>query len=683
MKKTALFLVSLLLVLGGAEAQNGTSGGRFEWVRGYAPGENVSIVGSVTDSLGNLYILGSFNFESRWEEGDLLLPVTPHGQASNNGDVLIAKISPGGEMVWKKVIHGNAFSRIPHDIKAVGDTAFACLVTMPLACDGGYLYYLDTLVNDSYTLWDQNPTDTLVWPDYPMSAWRISAKCLALITFDFDGNVLEQHFLQMSYLDRHGEDIIYHVPPEYGADDKLCTEVPEYPSFAIDGEGNIYLSRYVNDRTVAGPFSEEGEYRLTEGNISAVKFWCDRRLVGVVPADSVQAGSPQIFKFAPHFDTLLDSRYLFSSKNVEMSVYSHFFIDNYDRLYLNSELHPGFRGLYKRGIVIIDSVQGFSFYIDADKNDWKSIVVRFDSTLNATRLVSLEDSIIDSARYMGIYCFNDIAFDNDSGLIVISLWPCRNAFGYPQNNYSYFMYDGIQTSININSSILILDKETMNLKSYGQLNSPYCSRIVQPLKPIGNLSCAYNRIFFQSDFSGNIRYPNQTLQAPDISIPGFCLNIFDYKGDMIDGIDYHSYSNNNKPGPIQICDSVLYLCSQLASDATFGDIHVPSRGDYFACIAKYVDTAFMTPYVAPAPNPEGISEADTLMFNSYPNPVRDMLHIAIDDPVIHATAISLTGVRRQVPAKGNTLDLEALQPGIYILEIATMNHKYHHKIIKL
>ena len=174
MKKTALFLVSVLLVLGGAAGQNGNSTGRFEWVRGYAPGDFAYIVGSVTDSVGNLY----FNFASRWEEGELLLPVTPHGQASNNGDVLIAKISPEGEMVWKKVIHGNVFSRIPHDIKAVGDTAFACLVTMPLACDWGYLYYLDTLVNDSYTLWDQNPTDTLVMPDYPMSAWRRSAKCL-------------------------------------------------------------------------------------------------------------------------------------------------------------------------------------------------------------------------------------------------------------------------------------------------------------------------------------------------------------------------------------------------------------------------------------------------------------------------------------------------------------------------
>ena len=129
MKKTALFLVSVLLVLGGAAGQNGNSTGRFEWVRGYAPGDFAYIVGSVTDSVGNLYILGSFNFESRWENGELIMPITPHNGAQNGVNTLIAKISPEGEMVWKKVIHSNAgLNSHAYDIKPVGDTAFACLV---------------------------------------------------------------------------------------------------------------------------------------------------------------------------------------------------------------------------------------------------------------------------------------------------------------------------------------------------------------------------------------------------------------------------------------------------------------------------------------------------------------------------------------------------------------------------
>lgn len=53
----------VLLTAGNAAAQ------QFEWVRGFASGENVAIVGSVTDSVGNLYILGSINANTCWENG--------------------------------------------------------------------------------------------------------------------------------------------------------------------------------------------------------------------------------------------------------------------------------------------------------------------------------------------------------------------------------------------------------------------------------------------------------------------------------------------------------------------------------------------------------------------------------------------------------------------------------------
>ncbi len=675
MKKTALFLVSVLLVLGGAAGQNGNSTGRFEWVRGYAPGEHVSIVGSVTDSVGNLYILGSFNFESRWENGELIMPITPHNGAQNGVNTLIAKISPEGEMVWKKVIHGNYCPSQPHDIKAVGDTAFACLVTMPLASLDYYLYYLDTLIEATRTT-DQT------WPGYPMSAEGVDFKCLALITFDFDGNVLEQHFLQISFVDRNGEDIYYVYPPNSGQSDFLSTDVPLYPSFTIDGDGNIYLSRLLDGNVLGGPYN--GEYSVSDGTISAIKFWCNRRLVGMAPADSILYGTTQIIKFSPRFDTLLRNRLLLQKGDVLIGSISYLEIDNTNKIYLNGELRPGNQGMKSKGIIPVDTIQGLSFYIDADKNDWKSIVVRFDSTLTATRLVSLEDSIIDSTRYLGIYCFNDIAFDNDSGLIVISLWPCRNAFGNPQHNYSYFMYDGIQTSININSSVLILDKETMNLKSYGQLNSPYCSRIVQSFPPRGNLACAKNRIFFQSDFSGNIRYPNQTLQAPNISVPGFCLNVFDYKGNMIEGVDYHSYSQSNRPGPIKIQDSVLYLCSMLASDANFGGVSMPNRGTYTGVIAKYVDTAFMTPYVAPAPHGGGerIDWVKPEECAVYPNPTLDKLTIKTDERVARVSAFSTNGIPTDLKINGNVVDVSPLPQGVYLIEIVTEKTKYYTKFIK-
>ena len=225
--------------------------------------------------------------------------------------------------------------------------------------------------------------------------------------------------------------------------------------------------------------------------------------------------------------------------------------------------------------------------------------------------------------------------------------------------------------------------DSARMHSYGRIPSIMGSQISSGVNNV--IASKKNRIFVQTEAVGGLQFPDRTITWPRWSDDGLGFVVFDYKGNVIEGSSYSAISPANYAGPVFLRDSTLYLINKLSSDATFGDIHVQSRGNYFACIAKYVDTAFMTPYVAPTPGPgpEGISEADTLAINSYPNPVRDMLHIAIDDMVIHATAISLTGVRRQVPAKGNTLDLEALQPGVYILEIATMNRKYHHKIIKL
>ena len=673
MKKTTLFLVSVLLVLGSAEAQNGTSTGRFEWVRGYAPGEHVSIVGSVTDSVGNLYILGSFNFESRWENGELIMPITPHGGAQNGVNTLIAKISPEGEMVWKKVIHGNACPSQPHDIKALGDSAFACLVTMPLATNyNWYLYYLDTLVEPN---WDPQP-------DYPMSCEGVEYRCLALITFDFDGNVLEQHFLQMSYLDRYGEDIYYVNPPNSGSNDILYTDIPESPSFAIDGEGNVYLCRTVNDRADGGPYN--GQYRLKDGDISAVKFWCDRRPIGTITIDSTRHGYLQIFKFAPHFDTLLNNRYVFQSQTALYYPFINSQVDKNGDLYIVGTLDAT-----DSNYLVVDSTCNL-FITKSDANILKGVLVRFDSSLLAKNIISLEDDNINPSNFsVSTSIFYDITFDYDSNLMFLCASTQRGSITDTSSFYSILTYQGTLLNRLKNDAFVMsfLLDDSLRLHSYGRVPSKIRSIVRWPSDLLGQnrIVCKNNRIFIQAEARGGFRFPGRTIDFPRIADVGLGFVIFDYQGNAIGGDSYSAYDPANISGPLVIRDSILYLCNRISGETTFGDIHVPSRGDYFACIAKYVDTAFMTPYVAPTPGPgpEGISDADTLAINSYPNPVRDMLHIAIDDMVIHATAISLTGVRRQVPAKGNTLDLEALQPGVYILEIATMNRKYHHKIIKL
>ena len=119
----SLLAILLLASVAAVHAQ------RWEWVKGYgSPGSYESgyeIIGTLTDGEGNLYFLGMFRNYAKWDD-EMLLP----GEMYLGGDgphVIIAKISPQGDMVWKKVIHSNG-GCCAYDIKKIGDTAFACMV---------------------------------------------------------------------------------------------------------------------------------------------------------------------------------------------------------------------------------------------------------------------------------------------------------------------------------------------------------------------------------------------------------------------------------------------------------------------------------------------------------------------------------------------------------------------------
>ena len=175
----------LIIAMSFALAQS-ISAQRFEWAKGYTvESDNYrSIVGGVTDSLGNLYILGNCDATSVWDGNEDIIPSIHKSTKNLLNAVLIAKISPDGEMVWKKVIFGNnSNSCIAHDIKKIGDTAFACLVDFTMPTSANYCYYLDTFMYG--------------WGDYPVSLTASTAsmaRFTALITFDFYGDVIEQHF---------------------------------------------------------------------------------------------------------------------------------------------------------------------------------------------------------------------------------------------------------------------------------------------------------------------------------------------------------------------------------------------------------------------------------------------------------------------------------------------------------
>ena len=140
-----------------------------------------------------------------------------------------------------------------------------------------------------------------------------------------------------------------------------------------------------------------------------------------------------------------------------------------------------------------------------------------------------------------------------------------------------------------------------------------------------------------------------------------------------------------------IKDSILYLINQLSSDATFGDIQVPSRGDYFACIAKYVDTAFMTPYVRRVTEDttirvEVVQEEWTRVL--YPNPTSGRVTVVMNGrPLRELYVAGMDGIAEPLPfsAIGDgryAADLTDRPDGAYVLVMVSDDeHAYRSTVI--
>ena len=658
MKKILSILLFLLLALGsGAQ--------RFEWAKGYLTGEHCEIVGSVVDSVGNLYFLGDFSGDARWD-AESFLPTMPVGGHSSIGiSTVIAKISPSGEMIWRKPIYNMDSNTLQWKIILVGDTAIACMVDIPTPPVRHIRYYLDTLVTGDDVF------------SYPAEVGRLSpAAVTAYIVLDLDGNVKEQHFLYLTFVDNQGNDVGHTVYTPAGEVVLYAINTLYDPSFDIDGDGNIYVVRRAQDQTY---IMDSVKYSVANGNVSAVKCWDNGRLVGVIPS-AVNIGSwyPQLMKFSPHFDTLLAYHYLIQdSYGLDFGMSSYVKVDAYGNPYVFGILDNLYAS--NASLSIDDSAKIYLPVTSAEQG--KGYLIKLDSNLTPLYGVYIEDSVINPEVNNSGDDFYNIDFDYDSNLLFINAALGRSLFGDTTNYYAIPMYRGhIFPNLKKGSYVLALRLEDGALHSCGIVNSKYGSSSFS-YGGMG-IACGNNRVFIQSKYIGGIYLPMEFIEFEGFG-RSLCYVVFDYQGHVIGGNEYKAYSQDNYPGPISLRDSVLYLSNHLVTGATFGDIHLPTPSGVFLCVAKYVDPAFMTPYVAPpvaAPQAEAASHTLTL----YPNPVRDRLHIdGLKEPVTAATALNLYGQRIPIPIHGNTLLTTHLPAGVYFLELKTIGQQLTFKFIKL
>ena len=662
-------IISIFLLLATVAT---VSAQRFEWAKGFESCYDYGAIinSSVTDSLGNLYIMGSFKYDAEWMTGNGGIPLLPE-ITSHYGiydlSVLIAKISPEGEILWKKIVaNDNNGVCLPYDIRLIGDTAIACMFDFEVPTYDSRCYYLDTLL-----IVDTCPMiPPLVHLNYPCNQqnfyWHYT---LAFVTLDFDGKVLEDHFIRLTAVDNEGNDIVAY-------DGTLNNIFIDNPSFNIDKDGNIYLYRQTTDYIDDSTSAEKGAF-------SAIKIWDDTVLVGSFPVEgNPQSWWQQVLKFSPHFDTLLASRYVIQKSNYTQyhtNYYLNSIVDTASNLYTIISLKKS----NQDDCYIIDSMQNMMVFQNS-KSDLKGFLVKFDSALNAKWVVDFRDSAItQNSPFWSRVAFMDIAIDEDSGYVFLS-----SAVGLGSadttNYYSVLLYNG--EPLETKSAAIVTAFHNTDtqppLHSYCRIPVIIYSDIIKS-EARGNLTCKNNRIFMQANYVGGLRYGN-TNQPAGYYDRNLGFFVSDYAGHVI---SHNSYDIDNRgddgPGPVSLRDSILYLMPDIWTHATFGETTIYSCKSY-ACIAKYVDTSFMSLYVRPEPDAGIRPPAAMPSVTLYPNPATTSLSIVSDTPVApQAYIINSIGIRMPATIQNNTLDVSRLSPGNYFLETYINNNKVITKFIKL
>ena len=110
----------------------------------------------------------------------------------------------------------------------------------------------------------------------------------------------------------------------------------------------------------------------------------------------------------------------------------------------------------------------------------------------------------------------------------------------------------------------------------------------------------------------------------------------------------------------------------LRSSATFGDIFVPEQS-YHACIAKYVDTSFMTPYRALGDTGDVSIRLveDEGAWTSYPNPFRQRVNIQVQGSDLLVANGVATAVLTDLQGRREEVRLERVGTGHYVLDLTS------------
>ena len=648
----------------------------FDWVKSYSGYSRSDypynhIVGSVTDSHGNLYVAGQFGNGSTIDGQDLL-PITPHGPQCDNINGAIVKFSPDGQIIWKKVLHANqGFPCTIDEIHLVGDTALyvESFVHVPGGVDG-YMYFFDTLItkdNSSFMM------------SLDSSA---SGSAAAFSIMDLDGNFLEHHFLQIAWIDSNGAVITMDRSGGINPESTSRIDNQAFPGgpFGVDSDGNIYIGQVPTDIIAL----LDGWYSIENGKLSGVLIMVNgHSRFTFYPENRPSVSNYRILKFSPHFDSLIQYQYVFADTSFwdnDVPTEGRLLMDSENNIYLCQTVYNDIR----RGSGRV-SLNGASDMAFEGKEATMGFMIKYNSHLEPQYIQQIDYQNTSNNGYYNYY-FHDMAIDEDSNSVFVIATVANDV---PTDS----MYvDGVQLDANNNALFLRFDKNTGRYLSHGIVPTNKYSNFYGTIHNT-DVVCKNNRVFALPTFQNNIQWQNNEINIEQYKW-GKGLFIWDYAGDPIQYIDFNSISSQSEPGnALVLHDSILYVCGYSRFSMTVDDTTLNPSGNTLAYIAKYVDTSFMTPYVHTGPQDTGDVRIkvveDGNAFVAYPNPFRQKVNIQVESGelkvesgVATAWLTDMQGRREEVrltPA-GNgkyTLDLTSRPQATYLLTLTTANGKTH------
>ncbi len=697
MKKFIFFFLSILF-LSNVNAQY------FNWAKTYMGSEEAfstpssktnRIYHSEFDSQGNIYILGSFGQGASFNDTDIL--GVAFGGATTS--IVVMKLDPDGNLIWKKAIkNGNNISIYPNWMKLVGDTSIVVVTNMSLGTSDIDLWYLDTLITTGLN----DPQ-----PEYPFHFYNnMSPLANAFITFDLNGNVISQHFLQIASVDSSGVEI----------DDNWFAENGVTSPFHIDNSGNIYICSQFRKLYPPQSNCTSESFRLVIDGVRTIDFGMKYRQ------------NSKIFKFSPNFNELIWSKDLMAdTTRVGEEALNEEFIsyitgitsDSIGNVYISGYIWSERGGI---NILTADTTFSRKIFLDTNNRDFTidlepaagnvGFIIKYDTSGNVLWTNQLH-GYFQFAGNEGLYLtsvfrsqFHNVAINEDNNSVYVIAEGGTDFLDINSLNYFFLVDDTTKLKIRYNLMFIRYNKEDGKYLSHGLTHSDSIGNTTARLYygfGTNSFNIRNNQVFAQVIYRNNIVGFDTVIQALNTGFSGAGLALVRWRedGGLIEVIDYPINSQAARMvsgGTAMNSQGNIVVFGCVDNEISFGPYTVGqgTAGDSRAFIAKYSDPSFNQYYdgdvyfYVPDTIPDTNNLISDIEFRHeifvYPNPTKGDVYITTQGEIINSFSIYNTNGQlllknEKLKTTSEKINLSAFSKGVYILKIITNKNVYSKKIV--